>query len=178
LCGNDEIVVKGVYYEDLDNVSGLFKSLGVQFQEDKIISKRLNGFANLNIVAEPYPGFPTDAQPMMAVLLSQGLGVGKIKDNVFPNRFAYLSELSKLGLQFEFKENTTIIVGPQKLTGNEVVARDIRAGIALVLAGLIASGTTSIKQVNHLRRGYELLETKLLSLGAKVLSDQSLEYVF
>jgi UDP-N-acetylglucosamine 1-carboxyvinyltransferase len=178
LCGNDEIVVKGVHHEDLNNVSGLFKSLGVQFQEDKIISKRLNDFANLNIVAEPYPGFPTDAQPMMAVLLSQGLGVGKIKDNVFPNRFAYLSELSKLGLKFESKEDTTIIVGPQKLTGNEVVARDIRAGIALVLAGLIASGTTSIKQVNHLRRGYELLEAKLLSLGAKVLSDQSLEYVF
>jgi UDP-N-acetylglucosamine 1-carboxyvinyltransferase len=134
-------------------------------------SLRVTGTEDLRAVsvqALPYPGLATDLQAPIAALLTQAEGVSYVHERVFDNRLLYVSELRKLGAEVVSTGTTAVIAGPRVLTGNNVRALDVRAGAALVLAGLIAHGQTEVADIYHLDRGYERLEHKLQWLGANI----------
>ncbi len=148
----------------------ILKKIGVKLikKKNSIIIKRAKKFKKINITTKPYPGFPTDLQAQLMVLLSQANGVSKIKEDIFENRFMHVPELKRMGARIEIKNKTAIISGPTKLTGAEVMATDLRASVSLVLAGLIAENRTIINRIYHLDRGYEYLENKLKNCKADV----------
>ena len=148
----------------------VLRKIGVKIIQKKnyIIIKKSKRLKNINITTKPYPGFPTDLQAQLMVLLTQSNEISKIKENIFENRFMHVPELKRMGAEIEIKDKTAIIKGPTKLTGAEVMATDLRASVSLVLAGLIAENRTIINRIYHLDRGYELLEKKLKNCKAKI----------
>ena len=155
---------------DLKSISVKLKEAGVAIREQKG-TLRINGkkkISAMEITTLPHPGFPTDMQPQMTALLSTAEGVSIIKETVWENRFMHVAELCRMGADIRVQGNTAIINGKEKLTGTEVTASDLRAGAALVIAGLAAEGTTKVYSVNHIDRGYENFDEKLISLGAKI----------
>ncbi len=116
----------------------------------------------------PYPGFPTDLQAQMMVLLSIARGVSVVTENVFENRFGFVDELIRLGADIRVDGNHAVVNGGRPLTGAIVRCPDLRAGAALALAGLVAEGCTELRDMQHIDRGYERFEEKLRSLGADV----------
>ena len=148
----------------------ILKKIGVQIIKGKsaVTIKRNKKLKKINVITKPYPGFPTDLQAQLMVLLTQANGVSKIKENIFENRFMHVPELKRMGAQIEIKNKTAIIKGPTKLTGAEVMATDLRASVSLVLAGLVAENRTIINRIYHLDRGYEFLEDKLKSCKAEI----------
>ncbi len=147
------------------------KELGVNFkiQGKNIIIKKTNNFKASKVQILPHPGFPADLQPQTCVLLTQAKGKSLIHDPLYENRFAHLHELRKMGADIEITDpHRALIFGPVKLTGTKVDSNDIRAGAALVLAGLIAKNKTIIDNVQQIDRGYDKIEEKLKSLGAKI----------
>ncbi|MDQ1329803.1 MAG: UDP-N-acetylglucosamine 1-carboxyvinyltransferase [Thermodesulfobacteriota bacterium] len=123
---------------------------------------------SIDIKTMPYPGFPTDMQAQFMVLLSVAKGFSVITETIFENRFIHVSELKRLGADIKVSGNTAMITGVPKLMGAPVMATDLRASASLILAGLAASGTTEVSRVYHLDRGYEAIEKKFASLGAKI----------
>ena len=122
-----------------------------------------------SIQSLPYPGFATDLQAPMAVLLTQASGVSRVMERVFDNRLLYVEELMKMGADIVTEDKTTAIIsGPTPLTGAIVHALDVRAGAALILAGLAAEGTTEITDIHHVDRGYESIDGRLRSVGADI----------
>ena len=119
-------------------------------------------------MTKPYPGFPTDLQAQLMVLLTQANGTSKIKEDIFENRFMHVPELNRMGAKIEIKNKIAFIKGPTKLTGAEVMATDLRASVSLVLAGLSAANRTVINRIYHLDRGYETLEKKLKNCKAEI----------
>ncbi len=148
----------------------VLKKIGVKIIQKKnsIIVKKGERLKNINIITKPYPGFPTDLQAQLMVLLTQVNGVSKIKENIFENRFMHVPELRRMGAQIEIRDKTAIIKGPTKLTGAEVMATDLRASVSLVLAGLIAENRTIVNRIYHLDRGYEFLVRKLKNCKAEI----------
>ncbi len=146
------------------------KKIGIQITKKKnsIVIKRNKKLKNINLATSPYPGFPTDLQAQLMVLLTQVNGVSKIKEDIFENRFMHVPELKRMGASIEIKDKSAIIKGPTKLTGAEVMATDLRASVSLVLAGLVAENRTIINRIYHLDRGYELLENKLKNCKAEI----------
>lgn len=122
----------------------------------------------LRLDAQPYPGFPTDMQAQMCALLATTDGISVVSDNVFPQRFMHLAELKRMGANIELEGSTAVIHGVAKLEGAPVMASDLRASAALVLAGLTAEGTTTVNRVYHIDRGYEAIDEKLNALGAEI----------
>ena len=122
----------------------------------------------LDIKTMPYPGFPTDMQSVFAAMLTTARGTSIIVENIFENRYKYTQELNKMGAKITVEGKSAVIRGARKLYGAEVKATDLRGGAALVLAGLIAKGTTKIDNIDYILRGYENLEQKLSRLGAKI----------
>jgi UDP-N-acetylglucosamine 1-carboxyvinyltransferase len=122
----------------------------------------------LEIATEPYPGFPTDMQAQMCALLSTTEGISVITENIFPQRYMHVAELKRMGAQVQMEGATAVISGVKRLTGAPVMASDLRASAALVLAGLKAEGTTEVSRVYHIDRGYEHLDEKLSELGANI----------
>ena len=122
----------------------------------------------IDIETQPYPGFPTDLQPIITTVLSTITGNSKVNERVFENRFNYIGELGRMGADVKVKNNCACIKGVEKLSGAEVTATDIRAGAALVIAGLIAEGESVISDSDHIFRGYELLEEKISGLGGSI----------
>ena len=122
----------------------------------------------INISTKPYPGFPTDLQAQLMVLMTQTKGLSKLKENIFENRFMHVPELRRMGASIEIKNKTAFILGPSKLTGAEVMATDLRASVSLVLAGLIAENRTIVNRIYHLDRGYENLVKKLKNCKAEI----------
>jgi UDP-N-acetylglucosamine 1-carboxyvinyltransferase len=122
----------------------------------------------VRVSSEPYPGFPTDLQPIITAVLATVEGTSVLEENVFENRFGYVDELNRMGAQIKVSSSHANIRGVSKLSGAEVIAPDIRAGAALVIAGLAADGETIINNVTHLFRGYERFQEKLRTLGAKI----------
>ena len=116
----------------------------------------------------PYPEFPTDMQAQMTALFAISEGISTVVDNIFPERFMHLPELQRMGAQVERQGNTAIIEGPAKLSGAPVMASDLRASAALVLAGLCADGTTEVNRLYHIDRGYEHIDEKLIAAGASI----------
>ncbi|MEE8411588.1 MAG: UDP-N-acetylglucosamine 1-carboxyvinyltransferase [Acidobacteriota bacterium] len=117
---------------------------------------------------EPHPGFPTDMQAQYVVLMTQAQGTAVISETVFEHRFMHIAELLRMGADIRIDGHTAVVVGPRALTGAQVMATDLRASACLVLAALVAKGTTTINRIYHLDRGYEAIETKLVALGAAV----------
>ena len=122
----------------------------------------------ISIKTEPYPGFPTDLQAQIMVLMIKAKGKSKIQENIFENRFMHVPELNRMGAKIKISGNSSTIIGPKNLNGAEVMATDLRASVSLVLAGLIAKDKTIINRVYHLDRGYEELEKKLRKCKANI----------
>ena len=116
----------------------------------------------------PYPGYPTDMQPQIAVTLALAEGTSIVTESIFENRFKYADELARMGANIKVEGNSAIIDGVPKLTGARVSAPDLRAGAALVIAGLAAEGITIVDDIVYIQRGYENFEEKLRSLGAEI----------
>jgi UDP-N-acetylglucosamine 1-carboxyvinyltransferase len=148
----------------------ILKKIGVKIKQKKtsIIIKKNKKLKKINISTKPYPGFPTDLQAQLMVLLTQANGVSKIREDIFENRFMHVPELKRMGADIEIRNKTAIIKGPTKLTGAEVMATDLRASVSLVLAGLVAENRTIINRIYHLDRGYEFLESKLKNCKAEI----------
>ncbi|MGH8189996.1 MAG: UDP-N-acetylglucosamine 1-carboxyvinyltransferase [Rhodanobacteraceae bacterium] len=122
----------------------------------------------VDINTSPYPGFPTDMQAQFAALDAFAQGLGVVTENVFENRFMHILELQRMGAEAQMEGNTVIITGRERLAGASVMATDLRASASLVLAGLAAEGTTEVRRIYHIYRGYECIEKKLAQLGASI----------
>ena len=148
----------------------LLQKMGVNIIKRKnyIITKRSNRIKSINIGTQPYPGFPTDLQAQIMVLMTRADGISKIQENIFENRFMHVSELRRMGAHIDIKGNTALVYGKKKLNGAELIATDLRASVSLVLAGLVASNLTVINRIYHLDRGYENIEKKLMKCGARI----------
>jgi UDP-N-acetylglucosamine 1-carboxyvinyltransferase len=142
--------------------------VSVDETEEGMRVSRCGGLRSTSVQALPYPGLATDLQAPVAVLLTQAQGVSTLHERVYENRMLYISELRKFGAEIVSAGSAAIISGPTQLSGASVRALDVRAGAACVLAGLAARGETTISDIYHLDRGYELLETKLTELGAVI----------
>jgi UDP-N-acetylglucosamine 1-carboxyvinyltransferase len=116
----------------------------------------------------PYPGFPTDLQQPFGTFLTQATGEGTIQETMYEDRLRYVQELARMGARVRIDGQTAYFVGPSRLRGTDVRAHDLRAGAAMVLAGLVAEGETTIDRIYHLDRGYENIEAKLSALGARI----------
>ena len=150
-----KLVVTNVNPKIIKTELQIFKKMGVKLiiYRKKIIilsSKKIN---RIFIQTEPYPGFPTDLQAQIMVLMTRAKGVSKIRENIFENRFMHVPELRRMGAKIDIKNNIASIYGQSDLSGAEVMATDLRASVSLVLAGLIASGQTMINRIYHLDRG-------------------------
>ncbi len=148
----------------------LLQKMGVDIIKKKnyIIASRSKKLKGLNIVTKPYPGFPTDLQAQIMVLMTKAEGISTIKEGIFENRFMHVSELRRMGAQIEIKGNKAKIFGKSKLNGAELMATDLRASVCLVLAGLVPSNKTIVNRIYHLDRGYEKIENKLSKCGAQI----------
>jgi len=167
----NEIVVKNIKEEHLKTPLLKLEEIGVILEkvgEDALKVKRKDKLNPVKIVTSPYPGFPTDLQPIFTVLLTQAEGISIVTENIFENRFLYVFELNRMGANIEVEERTAIIKGPTPLTGSPVKATDLRAGAALVLAGLCAENTTTVYNVELIERGYENFVEKLSEVGAEI----------
>jgi len=171
ITGGD-VRVCGVEHQHLYSLVSKLREAGVQVDEgEDVLHVRGDGqLAAVTIQALPYPGLATDLQAPMAALLTQARGVSYVHERVFENRLLYVSELRKMGAEVVSTGTTAIISGPTSLVGTSVRALDVRAGAALVLAGLAARGRTVISDIYHLNRGYQGLDGKLRSLGASIES--------
>ena len=116
----------------------------------------------------PYPGFPTDMQPQMSVVLGISEGTSTVTESIFENRFKYVDELTRMGASIKVESNIAIVTGTEKYTGARVSAPDLRAGAALVIAGLAAEGITIVDDIYYIERGYEDFDGKLMQLGAQI----------
>jgi UDP-N-acetylglucosamine 1-carboxyvinyltransferase len=162
--------IKNINHKIMSTEINLLSKMGINIitKRTYIIVSRLKKLKSINIVTEPYPGFPTDLQAQIMVLMIKAHGVSTIKENIFENRFMHVSELRRMGAQIEIKGNKAKIFGKNKLNGAELMATDLRASVCLVLAGLIPSNKTIINRIYHLDRGYENIEKKLSACGAKI----------
>ncbi len=166
-----EVIVRGVEYALLRSVLTKLEEVGVQVEKideyDVLVAMKERPHAT-NIKTMPYPGFPTDMQAQFMALLCLADGVSVITETVFESRFAHVGELERMGAKVQVEGRSAVVMGVERLTGAMVTATDLRAGAALVLAGLAAEGMTEVNGVGHIDRGYERLEEKLASLGASI----------
>ena len=154
----------------MDSISAKLIETGAEVIEydDSIRVRGAEVVKQVNIKTLPYPGFPTDMQAQMMSLLSVSDGTGIVTETIFENRFMHAQELCRMGANIKVEGHCAVIEGTPELTGAKVVASDLRAGAALVLAGLNAKGTTEVLDIYHIDRGYENLDGKLRSLGADI----------
>jgi UDP-N-acetylglucosamine 1-carboxyvinyltransferase len=169
ICGQG-VTVKRVEPEHIRSVTDVLARCGFPINiADHSISISPNGEAKaLELTTEPYPGFPTDMQAQMCALLSTSDGISVVTENIFPQRYMHVAELKRMGAQMQLKGATAVIQGVDRLFGAQVMASDLRASAALVLAGLKADGITEVSRVYHIDRGYEHLDEKLIELGAHI----------
>ncbi|MBO8464056.1 MAG: UDP-N-acetylglucosamine 1-carboxyvinyltransferase [Firmicutes bacterium] len=165
-----DILVKNVIPKHLEAISAKLMEIGATIEEyDDAVRVVVNDrLTNTNIKTLPYPGFPTDMQPQMAITLALSTGTSVITESIFENRFKYLDELSRMGAQVKVEGNTAIIEGIEKFTSAVVQAPDLRAGAGLVMAGLSADGFTIVEGIQYIQRGYEDFEGKLRALGGQI----------
>jgi UDP-N-acetylglucosamine 1-carboxyvinyltransferase len=165
-----DVVVKGARIEHLTAVTDVLKRVGllISVEEDSIRLTTNGGFAPGDVTTLPYPGFPTDLQAQMMVLLSLADGISVITEKVYPDRFIHIAELARMGAQIRKEGPSAIISGVKSLSGAPVMASDLRASASLVMAGLVANGITEVNRIYHLDRGYERIEHRLSGLGAHV----------
>jgi UDP-N-acetylglucosamine 1-carboxyvinyltransferase len=169
MTGGD-VTVDGVLPEHVAPITAKLREAGAQVIEG-VNSLRVSSNGRLQGVdlrTEPYPGFPTDAQSQFTALMTLAAGQSRVTETLYTDRFRFASELVTMGAKIQVEGRTALVTGVEGLRGAPVVATDIRAGAALVLAGLAADGETTLYGLDHIERGYEWFEQKLLSLGADV----------
>lgn len=164
------VLIKNVIPKHLESITVNLRKMGVRVEEfDDSVRVSVDGpLMKTNIKTMPHPGFPTDMQPQLSTLLTIAEGTSIVTDNIFDNRFRYAAELRKMGADITVKDKVAIIQGVTGLKGAPVKATDLRAGAALIIAGLCAEGTTEIDDIFHIERGYECIDEKLSELGADI----------
>ncbi len=164
------VLVKDVIPKHLEATTAKLLEVGCQVEEfDDSVRVISDGhLRHTQVTTLPYPGFPTDMQPQMAVLLGIADGTSTVTESIFENRFKYVDELTRMGADIKVESNIAIISGVKRYTGARVNAPDLRAGAALVIAGLAAEGITVVDDIYYIQRGYEALEEKLTKIGAKI----------
>lgn len=167
-CG--DVLVKNVIPKHLESISAKLEEMGVTVEEfdDSVRVTRTGKLSKCNVKTMPHPGFPTDMQPQICVLLSLAEGTSIINENVWDNRFRYVDELKRMGAQISVDGKIAVVEGVDHLEGAPVKAPDLRAGAALVIAGLCARGTTQIENIDQIERGYESIDAKLRLLGGDI----------
>lgn len=166
----DDVILRRVNPDHLGCVLDSVRAAGVHLETGKDFI-RVKGNGNLKpleLTTEPYPGFPTDMQAQMCALLTKSEGTSVIRETVFPQRFMHVSELKRMGADISLDGSAAIIKGVQTISGAPVMASDLRASAALVLAGLRADGITEVNRVYHIDRGYESIDDKLNAIGANI----------
>ena len=166
-----DVLIRNVIPKHLETISAKLSEIGAQIEEsdDAVRVVATQRLCNTQIKTLPYPGFPTDMQPQMAITLGLSTGTSTITESIFENRFRYVEELRRMGANIKMVEgNTAIIHGVEKYTGATVAAPDLRAGAALVIAGLAAEGYTTVTQIGYIKRGYERFDEKLRALGGLI----------
>ena len=165
-----DVTVRNVIPKHMEAISSKLLEMGcevVEFDDAiRVVGKPVLGSCNVKTL--PYPGFPTDMQPQICVALALAKGRGIVTESIFENRFKYVDELAKMGAQITVESNVAVIDGVERFTGADLVAPDLRAGAALVLAGLSAEGITTVDDIEFILRGYESFEKKLQGLGAVI----------
>lgn len=166
------ILIKNVIPKHLEAISSKLMEIGATVEEYddavRVIGCADKRLGATQIKTQPYPGYPTDMQPQIAVTLALSEGTSVITETIFENRFKYVDELARMGANIKVEGNMAIITGIEKYTGANVVAPDLRAGAALVIAGLAADGFTVVEDIKYIQRGYERFEEKLRNLGGKI----------
>ncbi len=167
-CGN--LRIGGVIPKHLESVTAKLIEMGVDVveEDDSVTVSRRGPLERVNIKTQPYPGFPTDMQPQICVLMCLASGVSYLNESVWDNRFRYVSELKRMGARIKVNGKTAIIEGGKPLSAAALKACDLRAGAAMIIAGLAAPGTTSIDDVYYIERGYDDVVGKLRSVGADI----------
>ena len=165
-----KVIIDKIDPDIIKSEINILKKMGIKIKKNSssVTIQKNKEFKKIKVTTKPYPGFPTDLQAQLMVLMTQARGLSKISENIFENRFMHVPELKRMGAKIKIKNKTAFILGPSKLTGAEVMATDLRASVSLVLAGLIAENRTIINRIYHLDRGYEFLESKLKRCNAKI----------
>ena len=165
-----EVLVKNVIPKHLECISAKLRETGtiVQEYEDSVLVKGASSLRRVNLKTMPYPGFPTDMQPQMGTLLCLANGTSVITEGIYDNRFKYVNELRKMGAEVQVDGRIAVIEGGHRLTGALVQACDLRAGAAMVIAGMCANGRTVVEDIHYIERGYENFVGKLKALGAEI----------
>ena len=165
-----DILIKNVIPKHLEAITAKLEEIGCEVEEfdDAVRVISAKKLRRTHVKTLPYPGYPTDMQPQIAVTLALASGTSIVTESIFENRFKYADELTRMGACVKVEGNTAIIDGVDKLTGARVSAPDLRAGAALVIAGLAAEGITIVDDIVYIQRGYENFEGKLKSLGAEI----------
>ena len=165
-----DVLIKNVIPKHLDAISAKLVEIGCEIEEFddalRVIAKKRLG--NTQVKTLPYPGFPTDMQPQITTLLALSNGTSIVTEGIFENRFKYVAELARMGADIKVEGNMAIINGVESFMGAAISAPDLRAGAALVLAGLAAEGFTILDQIEYIERGYECFDQKLISIGASM----------
>ena len=174
-----EVLIKNVIPRHLECISAKLRETGTIVLEngDSVLVKGASSLRKINVKTLPYPGFPTDMQPQMCALLCVANGTSVITEGVYDNRFKYVNELRKMGAEIQVDGRVCVVEGGRRLSGAPVLACDLRAGAAVVIAGMCASGTTVVEDVRFIERGYENFVGKLNALGADIrIVDERDEY--
>ena len=168
-CGGD-VLVKNVIPKHLESISAKLEEAGAEIIEydDAVRVTRFKPLTKCNVKAMPHPGFPTDMQPQMAVLLAIAKGTSILSESVWDNRFQYVGQLLRMGANIQVDGKIAVIEGVDHLTGVKVKATDLRAGAAMIIAGLVAQGQTVVEKTQYVDRGYENIVEKLSALGADI----------
>lgn len=165
-----DVLIKNVIPKHLDAISAKLVEIGCEVEEFddsvRVVAKERLG--NTQVKTLPYPGFPTDMQPQIATLLALSKGTSVVTESIFENRFKYVAELARMGADIKVEGNMAVINGVESFMGAAVSAPDLRAGAALVVAGLVAEGFTLLDQIEYIERGYEDFEGKFVALGASM----------
>ncbi len=167
-----DVLIKNVIPKHLESISSKLEEMGVTVEEFddsvRVYCAKETKLNKIIVKTQPYPGFPTDMQPQIVTLLSKVSGTSTVVENVWEGRFRYVDELKRMGVNIRVDGNIAIIEGVEVLTGAPLHATDLRAGAAMVIAGLMAEGNTELYELRHLDRGYENLEAKFTALGADI----------
>ena len=165
-----DVLVRNVIPKHLEATTAKLEEIGCEVEEfdDAVRVMANRSLKRTHVKTLPYPGYPTDMQPQISVTLAMAQGTSIVTESIFENRFKYVDELSRMGANIKVQGNTAIIDGVRSLAGARVCASDLRAGAALVIAGLAAEGITIIDDIVYIQRGYEDFEVKLRSLGAEI----------
>ena len=166
-----ELMIENVIPKHLESMTSKLSETGIVFEEGDeslLVKRKTTELRPINIKTLPYPGFPTDMNPQTAVLLCCINGSSRINETIFNDRFRYVNELKRMGANIDVDNGIATIVGGQRLRAANVRAVDLRAGAAMILAGLVAEGSTSIEDIFYIERGYDNIVEKLSSIGASI----------